>query len=457
MISQSKGSFLVLKGLISREKRIIREMSSVLNYIEKLQNRKEKEMISHHLNDLKNAFRDSTDKIKKILNELSLSEKTIKPLEKGKEGSLGVPVPKFMDGKKHPTEGRKVEEKSKKKPHHFLGSKKFLDKLKPDYFEKETLKRLRKEEKKIVQKKVKKPSMYIKTSNKIFSNLSISLMRKGYFKNLERDLIKANMQFLPKSYVSVIFLTTILSAVAGLFIFLFFLFFSIGPELPIITMVSEPLMSRFLKIFWIIFAIPLGTLLIMYFYPSMEKRSAENKIDQELPFATIHMAAISGSMIDPTKIFSIIISTKEYPFLEREFTKLINEINLIGKDLVSALRNNAFNSPSKKLSELFNGLATTISSGGNLPEFFEKRSQSLLFEYRLEREKYTRSAETFMDIYISVVIAAPMILMLLLIMMKISGLGISLSTTMITLVMVLGVTVINAVFLTFLHLRQPTV
>ena len=210
-----------------------------------------------------------------------------------------------------------------------------------------------------------------------------------------------------------------------------------------------------MKVFWILFVIPIGTFLIMYFYPSLEKKSIEKQIDQELPFATINMSAISGSMLEPSKIFTIIIKTKEYPYLEKEFTKLINEINIYGYDLVTALRSIALNNPSKKLADLFNSLATTITSGGDLSEFFDKRSQSLLFEHKLEREKYTKTAETFMDIYISVVIAAPMILMLLLIMMKISGLGISVSSSMITLIMVLGVSIVNIVFLAFLHLRQP--
>jgi flagellar protein FlaJ len=192
----------------------------------------------------------------------------------------------------------------------------------------------------------------------------------------------------------------------------------------------------------------------MYTYPGLEKSSTENRIEDELPFATIHMSAISGSMIDPSKIFDIIISTHEYPYIEKEFKKLINEINLYGYDLVSALRSAAYNNPSKKLSELFNGLATTINSGGDLPGFFDKRAQTLLFENRLEQEKKTKAAETFMDIYISLVIAAPMILMILLMMMKISGLGISMSTQMITIIMVIAVTMINIVFLTFLQLKK---
>jgi len=59
-----------------------------------------------------------------------------------------------------------------------------------------------------------------------------------------------------------------------------------------------------------------------------------------------------------------------------------------------------------------------------------------------------------MDIYISVVIAAPMILMLLLMMMKISGFGVSLSTSMITFLVVGGVSLINIIFLTFSQLKQ---
>jgi archaellum biogenesis protein FlaJ (TadC family) len=193
----------------------------------------------------------------------------------------------------------------------------------------------------------------------------------------------------------------------------------------------------------------------MYFYPSLEKKSIEMKINQELPFATIHMAAISGSMIDLTKIFRIIIETGEYPSTGKEFTKLLNQINVYGYDIVGGLRNMASNNPSRKLADLFNSLAIAISSGGDLPDFFSKRASSLLFEHRLEKEKQAKAAETFMDIYISVVIAAPMILMLMMMMLKIGGLGISLSTSAITLTMILGVTVINIFFLTFLHLKQP--
>jgi flagellar protein FlaJ len=186
----------------------------------------------------------------------------------------------------------------------------------------------------------------------------------------------------------------------------------------------------------------------------MERKSAEVQIDYELPFATINMAAIAGSLINPVKIFEIIISSDEFPSVKKEITKLMNSVNVYGEDIVTALRNASYTSPSKKMSELFNGLATTINSGGDLTNFFETRAESLLFDYKINREKETKTAETFMDLYISIVIAAPMIFMLLLMMIKISGLGISLATSTITLIMVGSVFMINIFFLVYLHLKK---
>jgi Flp pilus assembly protein TadB len=327
--------------------------------------------------------------------------------------------------------------------------------IKPDTLEKLTFSRIMKKQEKILKIKEKKPRKYVKFASKLFHNFSTGLINKGKFKGLSRDLIQANMEFVPAAYISVIFFTTLLSFIIAIFLTFFFLFFNIVVLVPFIVPSSDALMSRLLKVFWILILVPGATFLFSYLYPSLEKKSIESRINQELPFAVVHMSSIAGSMIEPSKIFGIIISTREYPFLEKEFIKIQNEINVYGYDLVTSLRNRSFNSPSKKLSELFNGLATTINSGGDLSEFFEKRSQSLLFDHRLEKEKQAKASETFMDIYISAVVAAPMILMLLLMMMRISGLGISLSTGMISLIMILGVSLVNVLFLAFLQLKQP--
>lgn len=430
--------FLELKKIVANQKKVVKELLNLSKNIKKTQSKEEKQMFDSQITILKKHLAQLSNEASNKINKISLSQPlpVIKTEAKKEPQTKEVPKTKGF-----------VSKMLEKKPR---------STIKTSEFERETIKKIKDRGFAIEDKTEKKPSKYVQVSNKYFGETSMRMVKEGKFEGLKRDLVKSNLQYLPRSYISVMFFTTIIAAGISFLIFLFLLFFQVSATVPFISLAQDSIFARIGKVFWVLVIIPLSTFLFMYLYPSIEKKSLEGRINQELPFAAINMAAISGSMLDPTKIFEIIIATKEYPYLEKEFTKLINETNVLGHDLVTALRNRAFNSPSKKLAELFNGLATTINSGGDLVEFFNKRSQTLLFDYRLEREKYTRSAETFMDIYISVVIAAPMILMLLLMMMKISGLGISLSTNAITLIMVLGVAIVNIAFITFLHLKQPS-
>lgn len=446
MINKPENPVAELRAKILLEARALEEIIDAKKALDKADETGQKTLMPH-LSSLKKYLKKTSDEI------ISLSEKIVlnSPLQ-SQAGQKQLP---YMNLQQTQTaQIPDILQKGKNSPdqpsHSFTKEERETANL-----EKETMKRLKKKEEKIVEKEHQKTSKYVGLASRKFGKLSKRLIDLGYFKSLEKDLIKANMEYIPSGYLSITLYTTMISIIASAVIFIFFLFFSLSVELPIITLAEEGIASRILKVLWILFVIPIGTFVMMYYYPSLEKKSEEQKINRELPFATIHMSAISGAMIDPSKIFQIIIATGEYPAISREFTKLLNQITIYGYDLVGALRNMAFNSPSRKLSDMFNSLATAITSGGDLPEFFEKRANSLLFEHRLDEEKQSKAAETFMDIYISVVIAAPMILMLLLMMLKIGGLGISLSTGTITIIMILGVVVINIFFLTFLHLKQP--
>ncbi len=443
-MKDKNSDFAKFKEIIEKEKKIYHELSSLENYFRKADSG-EKSLILSQMLLLEEYLKRTNSEIPGILKRINTDATPLPAMQEKKEIKEEKKIEKEIP----------AERKTGISVSPVMWAKKYsMKELKPTELEKKTLKRMRK---KLVKKEAERestPNVYIMFANKLFSDFSEKIINKKTFEDLERDLIKGNLKFTSRSYISVIFLSTFISIFIGIVLALFFLFFNLEAMPPFITRVSEAFGLRLIKIIWIPILAPFLTFTVMYIYPGLEKSSAESRIDEELPFATIHMSAISGAMIDPSKIFDIIILTKEYPFLEKEFKKLLNEINIYGYDLVSALRNRAYNSPSKKLSELMNGLATTINSGGYLPEFFEKRSQTLLFEHNLEKEKKTKAAETFMDIYISIVIAAPMILMVLLMMMKISGLGISLSTSMITLIMVLSVTMINIVFLTFLQLKR---
>ncbi len=445
----SEADLIKIRNAVLTEKRTVREFNSLLDSLKNADDEREKAMVNSQIATLKNSLKKANDELLKLLEATSI----VKPLENQNQVMQPTSVMQNSSQPRVFTMKPRKQSMFEKLGLSSLGELFTGKKAEGSELEKETIKRLKKGQEKIIKIKEEKPSNYLRFANKYFSNYSKKLIRQKTFGDLEKDLVRSNMVYTPSAYISMVILTVLISAAIAFFLFIFFMIFNVSAELPIISLAGENIFTRFLKTIWLIIVIPITTFLFMYTFPSLERRTIEKKINQELPFATIHMSSIAGSMIEPSKIFSIIMMTGEYPNLEKEFIKLLNEINIYGFDFVTALKNVAKNSPSQKLAELFNGLATTINSGGDLAEFFEKRANSLLFDYRLDKEKQTKAAETFMDIYISVVIAAPMILMLLMMMMKISGLGVSLSTSMITLLMVVGVSLINIVFLVFLHIK----
>jgi len=159
----------------------------------------------------------------------------------------------------------------------------------------------------------------------------------------------------------------------------------------------------------------------MFIYPSSEASSIQRNIDNELPFAVMHMAAVAGSGIEPTQIFKIIALSKEYKYFGKEIRKIINQINLYGYDLTTSLQSVAKITSSKKLSELLNGMATTIATGGDLRSYLDKRASDAMVDYKLARRKYVALAGTYADIYAGLLIAAPLIFMLMLVVINTIG------------------------------------
>jgi pilus assembly protein TadC len=290
------------------------------------------------------------------------------------------------------------------------------------------------------------PSIYGKVSNYFFRNTSRRLIEKGSFRDLSINLRKSNSPFIINTYISIMFFSLsimlLLSLITGVFLY--------GQG-----WLGEGL-AAIMKIIGIIAGVELTTFLIVYYSPAMDVSATARKINQELPFVTVHMAAIAGSGIEPSRIFSIIVASEEYPHTRKELIKVINQTNYYGYDLVNGLRNVAKGTASEKLSELLKGLAVTISSGGSLESFLSKRAETLLLDYRLDREKYTKIAENFMNIYIALVIAAPMIFLLLLILIGISGTGLNYTAAQLSLIIISAVVMINIVFIIILNAKQPT-
>ena len=313
----------------------------------------------------------------------------------------------------------------------------FLENLK---MSEDIIKGIRKINSTVLVNQTDRASLYASFSNKYFREYSERLIPN--FPNLSTALKKGNIKFLILTYISMALMSTVLFFFLGVFLFVSLLIFSLSNWI----------------YFWIPLFLPLLSLGLFYLYPIGEASTIQKKITQELPFATIQMSAIAGSDIEPTRIFKIIAMSKEYPAIGGEIKKLLAQVEIYGYDLVTSLKNVASKTSNKKLAELFSGLATNINSGGELKNYLEKKSENFLLDYKLERQKYSDLAGTFMDIYISILIAAPLVLMMMFIVMNVSGLGVAgLGIVPLLMISIAVIIFVNIVFLLVLNLKQPKI
>jgi len=440
-------SIEALKSNIAQEKELVNQLDSMFSEYQGVTDPIDKQNVETAINSTQNQLKILNDSLPSLLDNIKFTKK-LPDGGKSKEKDNLVSVSYIAGG------GEKLVAIQKKNKNNYLEHLRISS---------DSLKELKKRDKKTEEefKQVfKKPNFYIKTSNKFFNDYATKIINQGNFNSLKLSLQKGGFNILFNSYVAVLFFTTLLAGIIAILAGIFFLFFNISPSFPFVFLADYSQMSflaRFAIIFFAVLSTPVIVFLTIFYYPSTEQSSVEQKIDYELPFATIQMSAIAGANIEPSNIFRIIALSKEYPYIRKEAKKLLNQINLYGYSFVTALRNSAMLSPSKEWAELLNGISTTIRSGGKLSRFLNKRAETLLFEYRLKREKATKFAETFMDIYISVVIAAPMLIMLLLVMMSISGLGLSFPVWLISVIIVSIVSFINIVALMFLQVNQKQI
>jgi len=310
-------------------------------------------------------------------------------------------------------------------------------------FEKEALKLLKKKIKQkqevVVLEYYKKPGAFTRISSSLFSKTSMDATRNG-FDSLRKDLRKANMPYLLPTYFSMVLFSVLIASLAALAIAaaVFIAFNKI--LIPIIILI----------------AVPALTLFFAYFYPSSQASSIKGKIDDELPFAVMHMSAVAGSGVEPSKIFRIIALSEEYPVVSNEMKKIINLINFYGYDLSTALRTTAETTSSKVLADILKGISTTITSGGDIKEYLDKIATDVLLDYKLRRKRFSTISETYAEVYTGLLIAAPLMFMLMLVFVNIIGGGFAgMSSTTLAIIGIGALIVINIVFLIFLNLSQP--
>jgi pilus assembly protein TadC len=417
-----------IRANIKREKEIIAEINKIYESMESIAGLNDESIgfYKESINSLKKQIKILNASLPVLVSQISIA----KPLkaEQKRDASKEIITLSYVSPL---TQEKKIVIINKE------DKEKFAKELRVSEETIESLKKKEKTEEKIII--IKKQSKFARISNKLF--LSTSEKLAPSLKDVKEDMKKANMQVLLQTYTSISLFSSLLIFLASLFVFIIVLIFNFS----------------YITFIWIPFLMPFLGIAAFYLYPSTQKNSFDKKIAYELPFATIYMAAISGSNIEPSKIFKIIATSEDYPAISIEIKKLLNQVDIYGYDLVTALKNSARLTPNKKLAELLGGIATNIISGGSLKDYLEKKSENLLLDYKWERQKYNALAETFMDIYISLLITAPMILVMMVVILNVTNIQTGMPIDVLMTLAILGVVLVNIIFMVALSSKQPKI
>lgn len=288
------------------------------------------------------------------------------------------------------------------------------------------------------------PEGYKKLSVKVFGGLAEQSQKS--FKSLKPQLRGAGIYMLLKTYISVTFMTTAIVYAASM----------------LVVAALAPILAKDLVMFiYYVMFVPLLSasfaFMLLYTYPSQRYKSARRSIENNLPFALIHMDSIASSGIPTEFMFSLLGNLKEYGEVSRQARLVVRNIKTFGMSSVSAIDDVASKTPSPALKQVLTGISSTTAKGGDLAGFLGEMADKNLFDYRIKREQFVKTLSTFADIYTAVMIAAPLMMLAVLVMLNIIGgdvMGMTIPGA-IGLMTYAIVPLMNVAFLAFIHISYP--
>jgi flagellar protein FlaJ len=227
------------------------------------------------------------------------------------------------------------------------------------------------------------------------------------FAGLDSSLQHSGLKVNFKAYVSLTVIGAVLAA-AGTLVSVPFL---------ALTIFNVPILAAFLfgvggSLFAFAFSI-IG----FYAYPVYRADKLKRELEDELPFTTGYMAVLTSAGVSPEKIFHSLSNLSVPLAVSSDAKDIMRDVNLFGKDIISALEEEAKRTPSKRFRELMEGLISTVHSGGNLAAYLREKSREYMKLKRIGLKKFSDTLSILSEFYVTILITGPLLLVIMLAVM----------------------------------------
>jgi len=231
------------------------------------------------------------------------------------------------------------------------------------------------------------------------------------FQSMQDNLSKAAVKITFEAYLGLMAFSTLLAAVLGF-----------GVSL-LILLIRLPLIPAF--IFSLVAAMIAGIFVFgfCYVYPILMISSKVRKIDSNLPLTANFMAVLASSGMPPERIFRSLANVGDEFGVGEEIRRAIADTELMGLDLNQALKRASVVSASRKFGSMLDGIVTTSHMGGDLSSFLRDESEKAKKLRVTSMKSFLDSLAGMAEVYVSFMIALPLVLVVMLSVMSFLGGG----------------------------------
>lgn len=255
-----------------------------------------------------------------------------------------------------------------------------------------------------------KSTLYTRFCRRLFSKTFERFNISETSKN--RLLEKANISMIYQEYYSMILMNIILGFLVSFFSTLI-LYLIIPNEITALLMLI------------VTATVPTLIGLLYLRLPLAKVKSRGKNIDRNLPYVANFINTMSAAGISPSEIFGTLAGIPLYGEVQKEAKKITTEIELMGVDTITALKNAIVISPSRKLKEFLQGMIGVIQSGSELAPYFDRCVERYMYEDLEDRKKNLDSLAIMAESFVVTVVAFPLFLVIIISIMGLTSGGIS--------------------------------
>jgi archaeal flagellar protein FlaJ len=231
---------------------------------------------------------------------------------------------------------------------------------------------------------------------------------------LEENLIKAHMRVRADEYMAMVYATTVVvgaaTLVAGIAVGLLFALAGVV-LLGVVIGVLLPILGT------------IGTFFVLQSTPGSKAKERGRKIDRKISPAMSFVSAMSSADVNVDQIFKELGRQKIYGEVAEEAAWITRDTELLGVDILTALRNGAQRSPSKRFQDFLQGVVTTATSGGLLKPYFLLKAEQYERENKLEMLQRVETMGLLAETFVTVVVAFPLFLVIIIAIFAVIGGG----------------------------------